>query len=82
MKEFEDEWNINNSDDDIDDKSGKKSDNNDNMSDNEIKKQKKRIVDPITGLKYKRFKFTVDGSIKFEECQIFTNIMHFKEVLR
>jgi len=47
-----------------------------------LKKQNKRIVDPITGLKYKRFKFTVDGSIKFEECQIFTNITHFKEVLR
>jgi len=40
MKEFEDEWNINNSDDDIDDKSGEKSDNSDNMSDNEIKKNK------------------------------------------
>jgi hypothetical protein len=82
MKEFEDEWNINNSDDDIDDKSGEKSDNSDNVRDNGIKKQKKRIVDPITGLKYKRIKFTVDGSIKFEECQIFTNITHFKEVLR
>jgi hypothetical protein len=42
MKEFEDEWNINNSDDDIDDKSGEKSDNSDNVSDNEIKKTKQK----------------------------------------
>jgi hypothetical protein len=40
MKEFEDEWNINNSDDDIDDKSGEKSDNSDNVRDNGIKKTK------------------------------------------
>lgn len=38
------------------------------------KRGKRLLMDPITDFKCKRFKVAVDGSINFEEYQIFSNI--------
>jgi hypothetical protein len=45
------------------------------------KNHKKPKVDPISSFKCKTFKIRVDGSINFQDCQIFHNINHFR-VLR
>ena len=42
------------------------------------KKYKKAKVDPISSFKCKTFKIGVDGSINFQDCQIFHNINHFR----
>jgi hypothetical protein len=38
------------------------------------KKHKRAKIDPISSFKCKTFKIGVDGSINFQDCQIFHNI--------
>lgn len=51
-------------------------------SDEKSYRWKKKNVDPITGFKCKRFKVLFAGLISYEECHIFTNVNHLKNILR
>jgi hypothetical protein len=52
-------------------------------SDNLSKRNKKKMnMNLIEGFSEKRFKVIMNESIIFEECQLLSNVNHFKDVLR
>lgn len=83
---LENKWKLNDNEYDIDVEGNETSSNSDGGDEDEskrdLKKYKKKIVDPTTDFNCKTFKVSVDGSIKFIKCQVFLTVTYFRNVLR
>lgn len=79
-------WKFNSDNNDVASYEKVKSDSNDDFIDKDnidgSNKHKKRKNCPTISFKCKKFKLRIDGSIKFKESHVFSNVNELKDVSR